>query len=227
MLSGDAQTIKFMAACLNTSYGPETFEVLYSTTDQEVESFTLVEGASYTATLSWVEYTAELPAGAKYFAIRSTATDTFVLSVDNITFKGYINPNAGLEIVGYNIYRDGKKINETPVVETTYLDTEATPGDHTYVVTVVYNRGESLPSNEVLIAVSGVEDIDADAIGANVTVEARNIVITDAEGAGVVIVAADGKVVYTAAGEARTAVAVAPGVYVVKVAAKVVKVVVK
>lgn len=227
MLSGDAQTIKFMAACLDDTYGPETFEVLYSTTDQEVASFTLVEGASYTATLSWVEYTVTLPAGAKYFAIRSTATDTFVLSVDNITFKGYVNPNAGLEIVGYNIYRDGKKINDTPVTETNYLDTTAPDGLHTYVVTVVYNRGESKPSNEVTVTTSGVENIDADAIGAKVTVEARNIVITDAEGAGVVIVAADGKVIYTAAGEARTAVAVAPGVYVVKVAAKVVKVVVK
>lgn len=227
LLSGDAQTIKFMAACLNDTYGPETFEVLYSTTDQEVGSFTLVEGASYTATLSWVEYTAALPAGAKYFAIRSTATDTFVLSVDNITFNGFVNPNAGLEIAGYNIYRDGVKINESPVTETSYLDTTAPDGLHTYVVTVVYNRGESKPSNEVTITTSGVEDIDADAIGANVTVEARNIVISDAEGADVAIVAADGKVVYSAAGETRTVVAVAPGVYVVKVATKVVKVAVK
>ena len=227
MLSGDAQTIKFMAACLNTSYGDETFEVLYSTTDTEVESFTLVEGASFTATVSWVEYTAALPAGAKYFAIRSTANDCFVLSVDNITFKGYVNPNAGLEVVGYNIYRDGEKINETPVAATSYLDTEAAPGTHTYVVTVVYNNGESLPSNEVTITTSGVENIDADALGAKVAVEARDIVITDAEGADVAVIAADGKVIYSAAGEARTAVAVAPGVYVVKVATKVVKVVVK
>lgn len=227
LLSGDAQTIKFMAHCLNTSYGPETFEVLYSTTDQEVASFTLVEGASYTATLNWAEYTAELPAGAKYFAIRSTATDCFVLAVDNITFKGFVDPFAGLEIAGYNIYRDGVKINESLVTETSYLDTTAPDGLHTYVVTVVYNRGESKPSNEVTITTSGVEDIDADAIGANVTVEARNIVITDAAGAAVVVVAADGKVIYNAAGEARTVVAVAPGVYVVKVATKVVKVAVK
>lgn len=227
LLSGDAQTIKFMAHCLNTQYGPETFEVLYSTTDQEVASFTLVEGASYTATIDWAEYTAELPAGAKYFAIRSTATDVFVLAVDNITFKGFVNPYAGLEIAGYNIYRDGVKINESLVTETSYLDTTAPDGLHTYVVTVVYNRGESKPSNEVTITTSGVEDIDADALGANVTVEARNIVISDAAGAAVVVVAADGKVIYNAAGEARTVVAVAPGVYVVKVATKVVKVAVK
>lgn len=229
LLSGEAQTIKFMAHCLNTSYGDETFEVLYSTTDQEVESFTVVNvngAASTAATLQWTEYSAELPAGAKYFAIRSTATDCFVLAVDDITFKGYINPNAGLEVVGYNIYRDGEKINDTPVTETSYLDTQASEGEHTYVVTVVYNRGESLPSNEVKVTSSGVDSIDADA-AAKVSVEARTIVIANAEGADVMVVAADGKVVYNAAGESRTAVAVAPGVYVVKVATKVVKVVVK
>lgn len=229
LLSGEAQTITFMAHCLNTSYGDETFEVLYSTTDQEVASFTVVNvngQASTAANLDWTEYAVELPAGAKYFAIRSTGTDVFVLAVDNITFKGYVNANAGLEIAGYNIYRDGEKINDALVTETSYLDTQASVGEHAYVVTVVYNRGESLPSNEVIITSSGVEAIDADAT-ATVSVEARTIVIANAEGADVIVAATDGKVIYKAAGESRTAVTVTPGVYLVKVATKVVKVVVK
>lgn len=49
---------------------------------------------------------------------------------------------------GYNIYRNGEKINEELVAETTYTDTKLVQGDYTYTVTAVYGDKESIQSDE-------------------------------------------------------------------------------
>ena len=66
------------------------------------------------------------------------------ISTQQNTSKG----GAKSDIVGFNIYRDGAKINgETPVDGYNYTDEFLAAGNYTYYATAVYAAGESCPSN--------------------------------------------------------------------------------
>lgn len=107
------------------------------------------------------EYTAELPEGARYFAIRSCAIGASMLMVDDVTYIP-ASANTRLEHIGYNVYRNGEKLNDTPVTDTTITDTLAQPGFHTYAVTALYNVGESRPAKADINVMSGIDGITAD-----------------------------------------------------------------
>lgn len=225
-LCGDAQTISFFAK----SYSPyfaEKITIYYSTTGTDVENdFIELEGATVKSVPnSWTEYSFDLPAGAKYFAIRSWASGAMMLMIDDVTFtpEGSYAP---LEIDGYNIYRDGVKINDTPVENCEYLDTTAVGGEtYKYVVTAVYvGQGESAGSEHCIVDLSGVDNVTADV---SVSVNDHTIVISNAEGFNVTVAAANGVLVYNGTGKAKTAVRVDNGVYVVKIGNLVKKVLVK
>jgi len=227
-LTGDAQTISFYARSYSTSY-PEKITVYYSTGSKETSDFIEVEGSTVSSVPGeWTEYSYNLPAGAKYFAIRSWATGSFMLMVDDVTYTP-AGVTANLEIAGYNIYRDGVKINDAPVADCEYIDSNVEVGtQYTYVVTVVYtDKGESRGSDEVVIT---REDVSVDGIGDGaVSIKAENgrVVVLNAEGLDVVVAAANGAVVYSGAGELKTEVAVANGVYVVTAGKTVRKVIVR
>ena len=227
-LTGDAQTISFYARSYSTSY-PEKITVYYSTGSKETSDFIEVEGSTVSSVPGeWTEYSYNLPAGAKYFAIRSWATSSFMLMVDDVTYTP-AGVTANLEIAGYNIYRDGVKINDAPVADCEYIDSNVEVGtQYTYVVTVVYtDKGESRGSDEVVIT---REDVSVDGIGDGaVSIKAENgkVVVLNAEGLDVVVAAAKGAVVYSGAGELKTEVAVANGVYVVTAGKTVRKVIVR
>ncbi|MDE7376291.1 MAG: choice-of-anchor J domain-containing protein, partial [Muribaculaceae bacterium] len=142
-LPGIAQPISFFAKSYSGEY-PETFQVLYSTTDMATASFKKISGmVDITAPEAWTEYSYNLPEGAKYFAIRCTSDDKFMLFVDDITYIP-ANGAADLEIVGYNVYRDGVKVNAEPVAEATFTDADlAANTTYTFAVSVVYTQGES------------------------------------------------------------------------------------
>lgn len=228
-LSGDAQTITFFAKCITTSYGPETYEVLYSTTGTAQADFTAIElDGSATRSLAsteWTQISVDLPAGAKYFAIRSTSYDMFAFFVDDVVYTGGAPDYSYLTLKGYNVYRDGQLITAEPITATEYLDTEAEEGLHTYAVTAVYAEGESALSNEVEINLSGVADL----LAADVTIQVvgRTIVVNAPEAINVAINGADGRVLMARNGKKNYSVAVAPGVYMVKAGARIAKVVVK
>jgi len=62
--------------------------------------------------------------------------------------------NTEPDFVGYNIYRDGQKINGDLITGSSYLDSGLDKGDYTYTVKAVDNAGsESGPSNEVKLTV--------------------------------------------------------------------------
>lgn len=229
-LTGDAQTISFYARSYDTSgQYPENVAVYYSTGSKEASDFIKIEGAGSNAVPSeWTEFTADLPAGAKYFAIVCESNDKFMLMVDDVTYTP-AGVTANLEIAGYNIYRDGVKINDAPVADCEYIDSNVEVGtQYTYVVTVVYtDKGESRGSDEVVIT---REDVSVDGIGDGaVSIKAENgkVVVLNAEGLDVVVAAANGAVVYSGAGELKTEVAVANGVYVVTAGKTVRKVIVR
>lgn len=216
-LSGDAQTISFWAKSYSDQY-PDAFEVWYSTGSLEPADFIKVND-KVVCTAEWTEYTANLPEGAKHFAIRSCATSSFMFEVDDVT---YAPEGAGeLTLVGYDVYRDGVKINTATVEETSFVDAAGVNGS-AYQVVAIFTIGKSKPSATVVYEESGLADVAA---GVAITTAPGTIIVTGAADAEVSVVAVDGKVLYVGTGDAK--VAVLPGVYVVKAGDKVAKVAVK
>ncbi len=223
-LSGNAQTVSFYAKSYSGEY-PETIEVLYSTGSKDTKDFVVAKAASVVPG-EWTEYTAELPAGAKYFAIRSCATSSFMLMIDDVTYET-VSGFGDLAVVGYNVYRDGVKLNAEPVAEPAYTDKAVAEGTYSYVVTVVYDKGESKISNivELTVVDTAIDGISSKAVrvyGAD-----HSVVVAGAEGSSVSIYTVGGKLVYAGEGKAETGVKVESGVYIVKVGKAVFKTVVR
>lgn len=144
-LSGEAQTITFFAKSVAANYRDD-FEVLYSTTDNSPSSFKSLESFSQVlGGLQWTEYNIQLPAGAKYFAIRDFSHDCLGLMIDDVTYR-----KASLVVDSYNIYRDGELVGNTK--DTHFSDLTSEAGTHVYQVSVVYTVGESLLSQEASVA---------------------------------------------------------------------------
>jgi hypothetical protein len=218
-LSGNEQNITLYAASLSEDY-PEAIDVLYSTTDTDPDSFTKIR--SYVnIPEDWVRYVVTVPEGAKYFAIRSTATGGFMLMIDDVQYEP---AHYGLTLtpLAYNVYRNGVKLNESPVTDTEYFDTLPGDGKYSYYVSTIYEVGESMAAGPVSIT-SAVGAINANKLG--VTVDNRVISISNANSTAVAVMSLDGKTIYSGQGDAR--VRVAAGVYMVKVGKAVAKVIVK
>ncbi len=223
-LDGSAQTITFYAKSY-TSLNRERIEVYYSTGSTSPADFIKIKDAETVAPY-WEEYVVSLPAGARHFAIRSFAVAGYRLSIDDVTFTPA--GNANLDLIGYNIYRDGEKINEEPVEETEYIDeTIELDREYNYVVTTIYTKGESAGSNAVAItcSASGVDGIASGAI--EVKTENHVIVINGAAGLSATVHAVDGREMFAGVCGANVAIPVEQGVYVVKVGSEVAKLVVK
>lgn len=231
LLKEGPQTISFYARSYSSAY-PEKIEVLWTSEEEiskdnfDASKFEVIEGSVVNPVPNvWTLYQYDLPAEAKHFAIRSYAEGAFMLFVDDVTFIP-ANSTDNLEIEGYNVYRDGVKINATTVANSKYLDETAVDDEvYTYVVTVVYNEGESAASNEATIKFSNVQTIN----GTNVTVEVNdgNIIIRNAQDLNVSVASANGMMIYTGSGKDTTVVKVTTGVYVVKCGNEVFKVLVK
>lgn len=146
-LSEQKQEISFWANNLyiageySVSVYPEYFDILYSTTDTNTESFVQI-GDTYTQQSgTWSEYKAQLPEGAKYFAIHHKAgtEQNYLFMIDDVTYT-----TKNLKVLKYNIYRDGTLLTSTTAP--TYVDNSAGTADHLYQVTTVYEGNlESLP----------------------------------------------------------------------------------
>ena len=152
-LTGAAQTISFYARAITGQYGAETFEVLASSTDKNPSSFTIVGSAYSTEETEWTAFSAELPAGTKYFAIRHTAKDIFGLLVDDVTYSvGSVAP------ASFNIYVDAAAAGTA--TETTAELKNLTYGNHVFAVTAVYANGaESKPVTATLDVVNAINEI--------------------------------------------------------------------
>ncbi len=214
-LSGEEQTVTFWVRTPIPNNGMETFEVYYSTTDRQIESFTKIEGLKEEAFINWEEVAATLPAGARYFAIRHTSKGSkFLMGVDDITYIAKDAPQEDLVVSGYTVYRDDKKLATVGADQRTFSDTKAAGSRHSYAVTVNYEQGESGYSNIVNSETSGLEQI---ASGVAVYGLKGEIAVRNAAGLSVSVIAADGKrcAELTAASDCET-IPVQTGVYLVK-----------
>lgn len=229
-LSGEAQTIKFMARSLDPdSYNPEQFIAYYSAGSTDPDFFSPIAftgGPAEGAPLEWTEYTFALPEGAERFAIRSYSEARYVLLLDDFTFTGYMNPLADLRITGYNIYRDDVKVAQAPADATSWTDTESIPGNHVYTASVAYNLGESGLSDELNLATSGISGVDATP-ATRISAQAGAIVIKNAAGCPVSVTSIDGRTVAEATDRDSMTIAVGPGIYIVRAGTTTAKVIVK
>lgn len=154
-LSGNAQTISLYTKCLGGQLN-DTYEVLYSTSDNGINDFDGYVDEVEANYGSWAEASFDLPAGANYFAIHCTSKNGGIFMIDDVSYEG-----AQLTLTGYNIYRDGKLVGTVDPATTTFDDPTANlaAADHTYFVTAVYEEGESGNSNEVSVTTTGINSI--------------------------------------------------------------------
>lgn len=215
--------VTFMAKSVTAQYGLEKMKFLYSTSDRETASFRQVDDVIAVPADKWTKYTFTLPEDAKYFAINCVSENSYALLLDEITYES--TEPMTLSLLGFNVYRDGEKINSELLEEGYYVDTEAPAGEHYYNVTTVYDKGESAFSNQV----STTTGIDAVANG-NVSVYTKQSTIYVKGGNGQQIR------VYNVVGQCfenktinsdNYATTLTPGIYMVSVGGKTTKVVLK
>ena len=222
-LNGLGQTLIFKAAGA-ASWGSEYFDVMVSSSDDLMESFSTHQAyklAGHTAA-ERTDYSVELPAGTKYFAIHCISNYGDALCMTDFNFvTGYGLTSDPTEFLGYNVYCENEKVNDEIVSETTFTLPENAPKG-SYTVKAVYNNAESFATTPVdyqgSSSVTGVgEGISP------LSVEGTTLVISG-DGAYAVVDLA-GRTV--AAGDGAARVVAAPGTYVVTVDGNVFKVVLK
>ena len=160
-LFGCAQTISFYAK--SYVYNQlETFEVLVSSTGNAPEDFKTLARVEEAGS-DWHRYAYELPEGTTYFAIKCCSKNKFMFFIDDVECTSAITEP--FSVVGYNIYRDGRLLNDKPVASPAFTDaTLASDADATYYVTAVYNYGESCASAKVTVKGSGITLTEASAL---------------------------------------------------------------
>ncbi len=149
-------TVSFWAKSTKGSkYGFETFEILSSKGyANALDEYQLLE--SHEAPEAWTKYTVQLPEGSRHFAVRYTGYDTFVFMLDSFEFETGI-----MEVLGYNLYRNGELIAELPATQTSYCDREVNDNvPCVYNVTVKYTNGESAFSNNAATSTwTGIDQV--------------------------------------------------------------------
>ena len=210
-LTMDAQTLLFKVKS-HIPISGESLEVYYTLEESLDPDDYILIGKYDNVSDVWTEYAVELPEGTVYAAFRSRASRHFLLMLDDVIFTP--DPlNELLVLVGYDIYRDGVKINDAPATGGEYLDTEAFDGSHTYHVVAKYAEGDSELSNAVTLDRSGVDSAMAGSL--HVGVEDRDIIVSGAGDQPVAVVSVDGKVLRRVIGDLRLT--VTPAVYLVTV----------
>lgn len=142
-LSGEAQTITLSAKVMFSDYDAD-IEILSSATGNDIESFTPVQEINV-RNASWAGYEAELPEGTKYFAIRVKA-NKYMVMFDDVTYTPAV---CDATLLGYNLYADDVRINDSLLKEAAYTGPGKT--NTLYSVSAVYDKGESPLSEAVTI----------------------------------------------------------------------------
>ena len=161
-LPGIAQEISFAIGALDVQYGPSSYEVLVSSTDSEIASFTKVAEGTLTSA-GWNSVTAQLPEGTKYFAIRNNTSGDGAMCVmlGDIKFTA----NSSATVTSFNIYYNNEKIASVEGDKTTYTVAadKVEVGTQTFGVSAVYANGaESRVTTATIEIVTGIEQIAAD-----------------------------------------------------------------
>lgn len=170
LLPAMQQTVSFRTRSVTTTYGVETFQLLYNTSETtDPATFKVIPATPFEAPAVWTEITFTLPADARHFAIRHNSLNNYALLIDDIVYRSAEAVPAQLSLVGYNLYRDGQRLNDETLDDCGYSITfePRESINHDYNVTALYLEGESAFSNTVNTSVPmGIENVHVDKSGA-------------------------------------------------------------
>ena len=151
--------ISFMISAGQSGY-VEPLEVLYSSSDDNPESFVTLDETKLLSA-GWKSFEYELPEDARYFAIRykgNTDESSFVM-IDDIEYTP-VNDSPRLE--GYDIYRNGVEVAEMTWASGEYLDRDGDQDTEYYQIVPVVRRDGTLVrgmiSNKAYVRMSGVTE---------------------------------------------------------------------
>lgn len=145
--------ISFWARSYKTgeNYNAERIRVGYSTTGTQPSDFTFVNESPYVELPDeWTLVAYDIPKDARYVTINCVSDDAFMLLIDDI-FVGTnkVRPESASmaraaaknPVVGFNVYRNGEKLNSKPVESVNYTDEVPDYGDYQYTVAAVKKDG--------------------------------------------------------------------------------------
>lgn len=145
--------ISFWARSYKTgeNYNAERIRVGYSTTGTKPSDFTFVNESPYVELPDeWTLVAYDIPKDARYVTINCVSDDAFMLLIDDI-FVGTnkVRPESASmaraaaknPVVGFNVYRNGEKLNSKPVESVNYTDEVPDYGDYQYTVAAVKKDG--------------------------------------------------------------------------------------
>lgn len=221
-----AQEISFYAKSYVAS-STESIEVWYSKSSSDISNFIQLTPAAVAVPSAWTQMQYALPEGTTYFAIRKCSKPGGMLMIDDVAFTAASLLPDGLELMGYDVWRDGQKINTSLITSATYNDADITPSTtYNYQVTGVYNKGISSPTPQLSFAYTG-SGIEALTIEGNIIPGKGNIQIEGFDQMPLAIYSYDGRVIV----ERENAIAgtywLQAGLYMVKIGNKAYKIMVK
>lgn len=145
--------ISFWARSYKTgeNYNAERIRVGYSTTGTQPSDFTFVNESPYVELPDeWTLVAYDIPKDARYVTINCVSDDAFMLLIDDI-FVGTnkVRPESASmaraaaknPVVGFNVYRNGEKLNSQPIESVSYTDEVPDYGDYQYTVAAVKKDG--------------------------------------------------------------------------------------
>lgn len=228
-LTGDLQMISFYARAVSANY-QEPFNVLFSYSGTDRSEFVKLnqQGTLAPKDTVWTLFRFTLPEGARHFAINYVGRNMMGLLIDDVQYNGF---DTGRNPDGYNIYRDGIRLNTEPLTSLKYTDAGHKTGDvHSYYITAVYGDRESEPSDEIKIEIKEPTGIDTPTSGksvARISTRPGRIVVEGAEGNEISVYTIDGRLVSRQKGSDISVITVHAGLYIVKTDGTIGKVVVR
>ena len=129
--------LRFQASSRSASYGKEKMMVGYSTEGTDRDDFIWLTDV-IAVEPGWTDFEYEVPAETKHVAFRYVGLNTYMLFIDNV----YVGPADNLTTLdGFNVYRNGEKLNEEILTAPKYIDYALEEGEYTYEVESVYANG--------------------------------------------------------------------------------------
>lgn len=159
LLTGEEQEIMFSARCCSLE-NYDSFELWISDKDStDPADFTFLGNVGPIE--EWADFWATMPEGTKRFAFRNVSVDGYMLMIDDVRFRAMMIVDA--QLLGYNIYCDGVKINDNPLTAPEFVHA-ADGKTHVYNVTAVYDKGESEYSAPVTIESSSLDTVSNEGV---------------------------------------------------------------
>ena len=148
-----SEEFTFSFYCRGGHSGTETYEVLYSTTDNDASSFTntLDSGTATggtSANISWTLKSYNVPASAKYVAIHCNSNDQYLFCVDDITISGNIISGSA----AVNLYDNGVLVASN-LISGTYTASNLSVGEHCFSIRAICDDNSESMSAQSCVTV--------------------------------------------------------------------------